>query len=194
MHDDALTWINQSKEAGKQWAVAVDEPGNARHALITDAEDPEHNDARINGLWGAFMAGAWGTEWYFGYEHPHSDLTCEDYASRDLFWDQCRYLIRFFEDHEIPFWEAENVDHLVSEGDYCLGAKGRFYVVYLKEGQGAINLSGEQDPFDVRWYNPRTGGELLSTSQKRLKGGKKHTLKAPLQNPSKDWVVFLSKS
>lgn len=69
VHEQALKWINASKEAGKQWAVAVDEPGHHKEGLVPDEVDPEHNDARINGLWGAFMAGAWGTEWYFGYGH-----------------------------------------------------------------------------------------------------------------------------
>ncbi len=66
--------------------------GDHRHSLIPDTEDPNHDNARKNGLWGAMMAGAWGTEWYFGYEHPHSDLSCQDYRSRDLFWDQGRSL------------------------------------------------------------------------------------------------------
>ena len=51
------------KEAGKQWAVAVDEPKDAKHSLLPDTEDTEHNNARINGLWGGFMAGVWGMEW-----------------------------------------------------------------------------------------------------------------------------------
>jgi len=50
VHNQTLKWIILSKEAGKQWAVAVDEPGDARNALLTDLENPEHNDARKNGL------------------------------------------------------------------------------------------------------------------------------------------------
>jgi hypothetical protein len=76
--------IDESIAAGKIWAVACDEPGNASDALITDDENPEHFNARTNGLWGHMLAGGWGTEWYFGYKHPHSDLTCEDFRSRDF--------------------------------------------------------------------------------------------------------------
>ena len=101
VHGQVLQWLNESKKAGKQWAVACDEPGDAQHSLITDAEDPEHDNARINGLWGTFMAGGWGTEWYFGYKHAHTDLTCQDYASRDLFWDQGKIALDFFSDKQI---------------------------------------------------------------------------------------------
>ncbi|MBU2880827.1 DUF5060 domain-containing protein [Psychrosphaera sp. B3R10] len=51
---------------GRPLAIAVDEPGDAEYALRSDALNPEHFDARSNGLWGALTAGAWGTEWYFG--------------------------------------------------------------------------------------------------------------------------------
>ena len=34
------------------------------------------------------MAGGAGIEWYFGYKHPHSDLTCQDYRVREKMWQQ----------------------------------------------------------------------------------------------------------
>ena len=62
------------------------------------------------------MAGGCGTEWYFGYDHPHSDLTCQSWRSRDLFWDQCKIALDFFNHNEIPISEIPNfktspVDH-----------------------------------------------------------------------------------
>ena len=112
VHSEALIWINESDKAGKQWAVTVDEPGDAKHALLPDSENLNHDNAMKNGLSGAFMAGAWGTEWYFGYQHAHSDLTCQDYASRDLFWGQCRYLVDFFKMNNLPFWKTKNQDSI----------------------------------------------------------------------------------
>ena len=41
VHDRTLDYIRRSVEAGKPWVVACDEPGDATHALITDAEDPD---------------------------------------------------------------------------------------------------------------------------------------------------------
>ncbi|MEM9857201.1 MAG: DUF5060 domain-containing protein [Bacteroidota bacterium] len=194
VHEEALHWINASKEAGKQWAVAVDEPGNAKHALLPDVENPKHDNARINGLWGAFMAGAWGTEWYFGYEHVHSDLTCEDYRSRDLFWDQCRHLLDFFQKNQIPFWETENQDRLVADGDYCLAVQNEVYVVFLRHGSGSIDLSEAKGNYDLWWYNPRESGVLDQSKTKQLKGGKVHVLTNPPKEVEKDWVVLIKKT
>ncbi|MDW5288105.1 DUF5060 domain-containing protein [Formosa sp. PL04] len=193
VHTEALRWINASKKAGKQWAVAVDEPGDAKHSLLPDAENPKHDNARKNGLWGAFMAGAWGTEWYFGYQHAHSDLTCQDYASRDLFWDQCGYLLDFFEKNELPFWKTENEDAIVSEGDYCLSIPNKLYIVYLKNGKGNIDLVNVKGEYTVRWYNPRTGGSLKKSAVKKIRSGNKIELNNP-STEAKDWVVLLKRN
>ncbi|SDM29662.1 DUF5060 domain-containing protein [Kriegella aquimaris] len=197
VHKSVLRILKESAEAGKIWAVACDEPGDAQHSLITDAEDPEHNDARKNGLWGAMMAGAWGTEWYFGYKHPHSDLTCQDYRSRDLFWDQGKICLDFFNNNQIPVWEMESNDALISsEGDYVLANKGETYVVYLKNGgESTLDLGSSEEEFNVSWYNPRTGGELQKGKTTTIKGPGKIQLGNP---PSKkerteDWVVLVKK-
>jgi hypothetical protein len=193
VHNQTLKWIILSKAAGKQWAVAVDEPGDARNALLTDSENPEHNNARKNGLWGAFMAGAWGTEWYFGYDHPQSDLTCQDYSSRDLFWDQCRYLLDFFKNNKISFYETENHDELVNDSDYCLADPGKLYIVYLKSGKGNINLNDANGNFQIRWYDPRNGGNLQKGKTENVKGGKTVGLSGAPDNPNEDWVVLINK-
>ncbi len=197
VHQSVLRVLKESKEAGKIWAVACDEPGDAQHSLITDEEDPEHNDARKNGLWGAMMAGAWGTEWYFGYKHPHSDLTCQDYRSRDLFWDQGKICLDFFNDNKIPVWEMESNDALISsEGDYVLADEGETYVIYLKNGgQSTLDLGSSEENFSISWYNPRTGGELQKGMAQTIKGPGKVQLGNP---PSKkereqDWVVLVKK-
>jgi len=99
-----LKWREKSNATGRKWALSVDEPGKANIALLPDKEDPEHNFARGNALWGTLLAGGFGVEWYFGYASPNSDLTCEDFRSRDLFWDQNKHALHFFE-NEIPFWD-----------------------------------------------------------------------------------------
>jgi len=106
-----LKWRGKSNATGKKWALSVDEPGKSNIALLPDDEDPEHNLARANALWGTLMAGGFGVEWYFGYASPNSDLTCEDFRSRDLFWDQNRHALHFFE-KEIPFWEMAPANQL----------------------------------------------------------------------------------
>ena len=103
VHPRVLKWRDKSNASGKKWALSVDEPGNAKIALLPYDEDREHNLARGNALWGTLMAGGFGVEWYFGYDSPNSDLSCQDFRSRDLFWDQNRYALQFFK--QIPFWE-----------------------------------------------------------------------------------------
>ena len=196
VHKSVLRILNDSKEAGKVWAVACDEPGDAQHALITDAEDPQHNDARKNGLWGAMMAGAWGTEWYFGYKHPHSDLSCQDFRSRDLFWDQGRWCLEFFNNNQIPVWEMESMDALISsEGDYVLAKPGSIYVVYLKNGgESSLDLGNDNVAYELQWYNPRKGGALQKGKVKTISGSGKKSLGMPPKEKDQDWVVLVSKS
>ncbi len=187
VHSVVNKWVKASAEAGKKWVVAVDEPGDATHALITDEEDPEHNNARINGLWGTFMAGGCGTEWYFGYQHPHSDLTCESWRSRDLFWDQCKVALDFFNENEIPFVDMENSDELTdSENDYIFAKTGEVYLIYSKIGED-IDVKLPDVGYTAVWLNPKTGDtEKLTdnTVEEEIK----------LKCPSKqDWLLYLHK-
>jgi len=193
VHETVLKWLNLSKEAGKQWAISMDEPGGAQHALLPDVEDAKHDSARINSLWGSFLAGAWGNEFYFGYDHPHSDLSCQDFRTRDLFWNQCKYLLDFFEGNEIPIAETENHDKLVQKGDYCLATPGKMYIVFLKNGSGTINLENQSGEFSLKWFDPRNGGELQTGKVKKIKAGKVHEIDNPPSEPEKDWVVLITK-
>ena len=198
VHSQTLKVLEEAKSAGKVWAVAVDEPGDAQHSLLTDTENPEHDNARKNGLWGAMMAGAWGTEWYFGYKHPHSDLSCQDYRSRDLFWDQGKICLDFFHNNKIPVWEMESNDSLVSsEDDFVLAEVGKNYVVYLKNGgESTLDLGNSNSTFDVSWYNPRKGGDLQKGKVKTISGSGKQSLGLPpvKKERDKDWVVWITKS
>jgi hypothetical protein len=195
VHGSVLKILKESSDAGKIWAVACDEPGDAQHSLLPDAEDPEHNDARKNGLWGAMMAGAWGTEWYFGYAHPHSDLTCQDYRSRDLFWDQGKICLDFFMNNNVPVWGMKSNDALISsKEDYVLANEGECYVVFLKNGGESKLDLGNHSGFKVMWYNPREGGKLQKSSVKNINGTGMQSLGTPPNQKDKDWVVWVKKS
>lgn len=191
VHPEVIEWIHKSKKAGKPWAVAVDEPGDAQHSLLPDKDDPEHNLARQNALWGALTAGAWGLEWYFGYKHDHSDLTCQDWRSRDLFWDQCRIALDFFEDN-LPFWEMQNRDDLLSTEDYCFAKDGNIYLVYLRNGgKSTLSLANVEGKFLTKWFNPNTGEFHKKT--KIVEGGANVELEAPSSGISSDWALLLTK-
>ncbi|TYA84189.1 DUF5060 domain-containing protein [Seonamhaeicola marinus] len=195
VHKSVLRILKEAEAEGKTWAVACDEPGDAQHSLVPDKDNPEHNDARKNGLWGAMMAGAWGTEWYFGYKHDHSDLTCQDYRSRDLFWDQGKICLDFFKDNKVPVWEMTSNDALVSsEGDYVLANEGKDYIVFLKNGgESTLDLKDNAGEYTVVWYNPRKGGKLQKGKVKAIKGSGKQSLGLPPKDKDKDWVVYVQK-
>lgn len=193
VHDRTLDYIRRSAEAGKPWVVACDEPGDAQHSLITDAEDPTHDNARKNALWGNLMAGGAGVEWYFGYKHPESDLTCQDYRARQEMWVQCRHALEFFAENKIPFWEMSSEDELISsEGDYCLRKAGQIYLVYLKRGGSTtLDLTDAEGSYQVRWFNPREGGRLLSGKIESIEGGAKRALGEAPGEPGDDWLAIV---
>ncbi|MCK5174188.1 MAG: DUF5060 domain-containing protein, partial [Planctomycetes bacterium] len=189
VHDRTREYIDKSIAAGKRWVVACDEPGDAQHSLITDAEDPAHDNARKNALWGNIMAGGAGLEWYFGYKHPHSDLTCQDYSTREKMWNQCRYALEFFKEYEIPFWDMECGDEMTANtDDYVFYKPGEIYLIYLKHG-GKVQIEAAGGRFSYGLFNPRTGegldGLLRAGS---AKAGKKLEVTAPDNN---DWLLVI---
>ena len=193
VHQRVLKWRQKSDATGKQWALAVDEPGKANIALLPDAEDPKHDLARSNALWGTLMAGGYGVEWYFGYDSPNSDLTCQDFRSRDLFWDQNRHARTFFEEY-LPFWDMEPVDDLTTDTlSYCFAKKGEIYAIYLPAGleTTSIKIDDIGREFAVRWFDPRQGGELQTGSVDSVKGpGEVGLGFAPIER-KKDWVILI---
>lgn len=192
VHSRTRNYIDRSVAAGKPWVVACDEPGDATHGLITDAEDPTRDNARKNALWGNIMAGGAGVEWYFGYKHPHSDLTCQDYRTREKVWDQCRYALEFFRKYEIPFWDMKCEDEMTANtDDYVLCKPGLIYLVYLKHG-GKVQLNAASGNFTYGWFNPRTGdglNGLLNTGS--VDTGQKVEVTAPDKN---DWLLVVQGS
>ncbi len=193
VHGATLNYLRRSVAAGKPWVVACDEPGDASHSLITDAEDPTRDNARKNALWGNLMAGGGGVEWYFGYKHPHSDLTCQDYRVRKKMWKQSRIALAFFNDHKIPYWNMRNANGKVGGKDaYCLIEEGKLYLVYLKHSQSAVlDLTGVKGVFEIVWFNPREGGALKRGSIQTVKGGGKVGLGNAPGGPGEDWLAMV---
>lgn len=193
VHPRVLKWRAKSDATGKRWALAVDEPGKARIALLPDEEDPEHNMARSNALWGTLMAGGFGVEWYFGYDSPNSDLTCQDFRSRDLFWDQNRYARTFFEEH-LPFWEMQPADELTPDTtSYCLAIPNEVYAIYIRPGtvSTALDLGSTAREYSVHWYDPRKGGALQTGSVPSIHGQGFQPIGNPPAVQELDWVALI---
>jgi len=195
VHNHTKRILRESAAKGRQWIVACDEPGDATHSLVTDSEDPEHFDARTNALWGVFLAGGWGIEYYFGYKHPHSDLTCQDYRSREIMWQQTRYALEFFRSSSIPVGDMECHDELLKQAKgFCLATPGKQYVLLLKDSSepAALDLENHDGSYSVRWFNPRTGGELQTGSSASVEGGGLRPIGDPPSEKGADWVILVS--
>ncbi len=215
-HAEAVRWVTRSEESGHPWVVAHDEAGNAATgtpadpgypgmkeavaALELDEDSPKLptiDEIRGEVLWGNLMGGGAGVEYYFGYQLPENDLGAQDWRSRELTWDYSRFALAFFHDHEIPFWEMINADALVGNklhdnSVYCFAKPGKIYVVYLPAaGSASLDLTGVEGKFKVKWYNPRTGGELLNGSIAEVQGGATVDLGVPPADLEKDWVALL---
>jgi hypothetical protein len=190
IHEDAKYWIRKSAGAGHNWVVCIDEIGQHWKGAMPDEFDPAHDTIRHKVLWGNLMAGGGGVEWYFGYNYPHSDLSCEDWRSRENLWEQTKIALDFFHEH-LTFTEMESADELTrQQDDYCLARDGSVYAVYLPEGKPADILLPEGN-YNITWYDPRSGGELQNGTLTTVTGGGYRSTGNPPGNDSKDWVCLI---
>ncbi len=192
-------WREYSAASGRKWAVAVDEPGDAQYSLVPDSVDPDKFDARTNALWGAYLAGAWGIEWYFGYANDESDLTCQDFRSRDLFWDQCRHALTFFHDNEIDFWNYEPADSMFGRPKAYNMRKGYDSIIGMitdTSGDLTIRFGRNEGSYKIEWYDPRNGGDLQKGSVATIEVNKPQqpfSIGNPPSDKGKDWVVLVTR-
>ena len=192
VHEDAKYWLKESAKANHKWVVCSDEIGQHWKGAMPDEFDPGHDTIRHKVLWGNLMAGGAGVEWYFGYNFPHSDLSCEDWRSRDILWDQTRFALDFFHKH-LPFTEMTNANEITRDNiSYCLAKEGEVYAIYLPEGRGT-EIRLPRGEYSVDWYNPRAGGELVSGSVIKATGrGPVSTGRPPVEE-MKDWVCLIKR-
>jgi hypothetical protein len=100
VYSSTKQWVQASANTSQPWVCANDEQGGANVGVPPDdgyidwqtgqvynASGTDQDDIRRGTLWGNLMAGGAGVEYYFGYQRPQSDLTCQDFRSRDLMWD-----------------------------------------------------------------------------------------------------------
>ena len=192
IHEDAKYWVIRSAESGHPWVVCLDEIGPANKGAMPDSFDPAHDTIRYKALWGNLMAGGAGVEWYFGYKYPHSDLSCEDWRSRDILWDQTKIALDFFSKY-LPFTEMKNSDAITkTKNDFCLAKDGEIYAVYLPEGVSTEILLSP-GIYDVKWFNPRSGGDLIKGKIDKITGIGFASIGYPPEDPGKDWVCLIKK-
>ncbi len=184
-------WIAESGKARKKWLVNLDEIGPSWKGIMPDSHDALHDTVRYECLWGTLLAGGAGVEWYFGYRYPQNDLICEDFRSRDNWWKQSTIATRFI--LQFPLEEMSSNNALVKlKGAFCIEKPGEIYLVYLPAGtkDARINLA-EGKKFSVKWFNPRSGGELFNGTVSGIQGKGLMSLGDPPYETEKDWVVLV---
>lgn len=198
VHAETLKWIRQSHEAGRPWFVCFDELGPAADGVVTDEEDPRHDDVRRHCLWGCLMAGGAGVEWYFGYQHPHNDLNLEDFRSRAEMWRQTSLAVEFFQGHLSPA-EMRPADQLATADAtaYCLATRAAVYAVYLTRGDSGAQVELSPGKYRVQWFDPIDGGELQAGSIDQVAtSGLKPSFKAigsPPREGDRDWLALVTR-
>lgn len=189
-HEEIKRWVNLSEQSGKPWVVCNDEQGYAHDGVTVDADHPLYkalkpdnvDEIRHRVLWGTFLAGGAGVEYYYGYQCETNDLNAQDHRTRARKYEQAKIALDLM--RQVPFAEMKSMDEITSNpDDYVFGKTSQTYVVYLpKGGTTAINLPKNQ--WAVQWYNPRTGGNLTP----------KKTITNQLITPDdKDWVALITK-
>ncbi len=191
VHERIKKWVDESEKAGKRWLVNLDEIGQHWKGVMPDSFDTNHDTVRQYCLWGTLLAGGAGVEWYFGYRYPQTDLTCENFRSRENWWKQSTIATDFI--LQFPLEEMISSDDLVNvKGAYCLAKPGEVYVIYLPAGSkdATLKLSGDK-AFSVKWFNPREGVEMQKGSQQSISGTGAQLLGNPPLEIEKDWVVLI---
>jgi hypothetical protein len=140
------------------------------------------------------MAGGGGVEWYFGWQNnsPHSDLSAEDWRTREGMYRQTRLALDFFHEH-LPFHRMEPADDLVvGHGVFALAAPGEVYAIYLPNGGGTrFDLGPQAGLYEVRWFDPRSGGPLREGSLRRVRGPGLAWTGGPPSEPDRDWLALV---
>ena len=175
-HDRILEWVNKSKAAGEPWVVMGDEVADASVGAHRDDVTPGHNEVRSEALWGTLMAGGAGVEWYMGYSTGQTDLSLQDFRSRDNLYQQSEIARDFFQKH-LPFTEMESMDSLFvkppgGEG-YVLAKTDEVYIVYTEDGEDGVtlDLAGASGEFVAYWFDPYEGGLFELASVQNVQGG-----------------------
>ena len=185
-------WREESAERGHPWVLDMDEntggvaPGNVENR-------------RKQFLYDIYFSGG-QIEWYFGL---HSlplggDINAGDFRQRERVWEVTRYAREFVED-ELPFWEMEPADNLVTGEASAFGGaevfakRGDIYAIYLPQANlsPTLNLTGANGSFTLRWFNPRTG--VFQGAQRSLNGGGNRALGNPPNSNTDDWVALVKR-
>jgi len=185
-------WRQASRDAGFPQVVSMDEffPDTAS---VTNA-----GRHRREYTWPIYLSGG-------QLEYILADLIkTDDFRKYEPVWKYTWYARKFLEEN-LPFWEMEPMDNLLTGATEYHGQNnrvtgqvfarpGEIYAIYVPVGDntGVLDLSKAPGKFVQRWYNPRTGA--FAPASKVIAGGKPVALGPPPTEASEDWAVLIKRS
>ncbi len=194
VNSETQKWVAKSKAAAQPWVMTMDEIGHWHTGARTDAVDPTHDSLRRHALWGHLLAGGAGVEWYFGGLHEANDLKSEDWRKRENLWDQTRHVLEFFETH-LPYWEMVPCAGIIDRADsYCFGKDGLYAIYLIEGGTGILSLPEDSGIWEIKWFDPVTGGVLQIGTHENVTAGSWVELGFPVPYDGRDRVVLLERT
>ncbi|MEM9787294.1 MAG: cadherin-like domain-containing protein [Pseudomonadota bacterium] len=187
---------DKSAANGDKWVLTWDEDASGTGKLEAGDSnfDAPNQKGQRDAFWGTLTAGGSGGNWYIKDDNAFSlDQNYDDFTQHKALWTWTAAATDFFNTY-IPFWDMKQADGLTSDNDdYVMAKDGEYYVIYLPYGEAGdvrLNLSGQGgEQFDVFWYNPRTGGDLIADGQ--VDGGGTVQIGGAPSDGGKDWVLLV---
>ena len=155
------------------------------------ADQLSFDEYRKRTIWDAYFSG--GSHEIFVKE---GDITLDAFSSFEELYGYYS-IARQFVETNLPFWEMQPADGLVSGENTIYGGaevfsqKGIVYAVYLPSAKPtpAIDLGGIRGEFIKKWFNPRNG--KFEGKAETLTTGGSISLGRPPHSPGEDWVVLI---
>ncbi len=176
----------RSAQHGRRWCIYGDEQGPAVEDDVSNLDQ-----LRKEALWGNLVGGGAGVEWYFGYQGSFGDVQSEDWRVAEPLWEDTRHALTFFQQN-FPFAQMEPRNSLVcgTSGALALNKPGEIYAVFLPSG-GSPNLNVAAATYNVKWFNPRSGGGLMDGPVTEVTGPGFVSLGQPPNATSSDWAILV---
>lgn len=180
-HNDVRKWYDISHKTTQKWVVSLDEAFGG----LTD----NINTLRKEVIWGSVLSGG-HMEWYIGGK----DISQINYADYSNQYQTMGHAANFTNTYLARDIHKMIPDDNLTTGsiNWAMAEKGKTYLFYIKNGGNAeVDLSaGVGKKFTVQWFNPRTGGALITGIT--VNGGNPKTLLGtPPSAITEDWVALV---
>jgi len=190
VHEQTKRWLRRADSSGQPWIIGMDEIGPWYSGSLDDATDPAHDTLRTEVLWGAYMAGAYGVEWYYGWHTPQHDLNAEDFRSRERLYDMSAAARILLE--TLPLEDMASDDEAVSNNAWSLATQAEaadpVRLIYVRDG-ATTTLHAAHTPgteLAVTYVDPVTGDQSKGPD---AVAGDNVVIDAPAN--AKEWLVMI---